>query len=146
MTKNPSQTQIVQTMYAAFGRGDIAGILSHLTEDIDWSINVDPAAPGAKGVPDFRPFRGRGEVQTFFQLLGSDLEFHGFEPQAFFANENEVAVRVLMDMTIRKTGRRLKLESMHVFTFDASGRISRFREYLDTLAAAAAWGSVQEKR
>jgi uncharacterized protein len=146
MTQNSSQTQIVQTMYAAFGRGDIAGILSHLTEDVDWSLNVDPAAPGAKAVPDFRPFRGRADVQTFFQLIGADLEFHGFEPQAFFIGENEVAARVRMDMTIRKTGRRLKLESMHVFTFDATGKIRKFREYLDTLAVAAAWGTVQEKR
>ena len=146
MTKNPSPTQVVQTMYAAFGRGDIAGVLAHLSDDVDWQLNVDSSAPGAKHVPDFRPFRGRAAVQEFFQLIGADLEFHAFEPQAFFAGEHEVAVRVRMDLTVRKTGRRLKVESMHVFSFDAAGRITRFREYLDTLAAAAAWDVVQEKR
>jgi hypothetical protein len=35
---------------------------------------------------------------------------------------------------------------MHVFTFDASSRVSRFVEYLDSLAAAAAWGVIDEKR
>jgi hypothetical protein len=146
MSKNPSATQIVQTMYAAFGRGDIAGILAHLTDNIDWHLNVDPAAPGAKQVPDFRPFRGRADVQEFFKIIGSDLEFHSFQPQTFFAADNEVAVRVTMDLTVRKTGRRTKLESMHVFTFDASGRVSRFVEYLDSLAATAAWDVIQEKR
>jgi uncharacterized protein len=146
MSNNPSNTQTVQTMYAAFGRGDIAGVLAHLSDDVDWRLNVDQTAPGAKAVPDFRPFRGRADVQNFFNLLGSDLEFHSFEPQSFLAGDNEVAARVIMEMTVRKTGRRLRLESMHVFTFDAAGRITRFREFLDTLAAAAAWGSVQEKR
>lgn len=133
-------------MYAAFGRGDIAGVLTHLSDNIDWRLNVDPAAPGAKKVPDFRPFRGRADVQEFFKIIAQDCEFHVFQPQTFFAAENEVAVRLAIELTVRKTGRRTKLESMHVFTFDASGRVSRFVEYLDSLTAAAAWGVIEEKK
>jgi hypothetical protein len=146
MTKNPSPTQIVQTMYAAFGRGDIAGVLAHVTETIDWRINVDPAAPGAKAVPILRPFRGRGDVQEFFGILARDLEFHSFEPVAFLTGENEVAARVRMEWTVRKTGQRAREESIHLFTFDEKGQVSRFVEFTDTLTAAAAWGVVQEKR
>lgn len=145
MSTNPSPTQIVQTLYAAFGRGDIPALLGQLTDNVDWRLNVDPAAPGAKSVPDFRPFRGRADVGEFFTIIGSELEFHSFEPASFLTNGNEVVARVKMDFTVRKTGRRLQLESMHYFVLDAAGRISRFTEYLDTLAAAAAWGSVQAK-
>ena len=146
MSTNPTHTQSVQTMYAAFGRGDIAGILSHLHENVEWRLNVDPSAPGAKAVPDFRPFRGRADVQEFFTLIGRDLEFHGFEPLAFFSGGNEVVSRVKMDLTVRHTGKRIKLESMHSFTFDSSGRVVRFVEHLDTLAVAAAWDAIQAKK
>jgi ketosteroid isomerase-like protein len=146
MSKNPSPTQIVQTMYAAFGRGDVAGVLAHLTDNVDWRLNVDPSAPGAKQVPDFRPFRGKADAGEFFKIIGSDCEFHTFQPTTFFTADQEVAVRVNIELTVRKTGRRIKLESMHVFTFDASGRVSRFVEYLDSLTTAAAYGAVQEKK
>ena len=36
-------------MYAAFGRGDLPALLSHLTDNVDWRLNVDAAAPGAPG-------------------------------------------------------------------------------------------------
>jgi hypothetical protein len=146
MSKNPSPTQIVQTMYAAFGRGDVAGILAHVADHIDWRLNVDPSAPGAKAVPDFRPFRGRADLQEFFKIVGTDCEFHAFQPTTFFTADHEVAVRVTMDLTVRRTGRRTKLESMHVFTFDASGRVTRFVEYFDSLAVTAAYGAIEEKR
>lgn len=145
MSANPTPTQIVQTMYAAFGRGDVPALLSNLSENVDWHLNVDQAAPGVKAVSDFRPFRGRADVQEFFTTLGRDLEFHSFEPVSFLTGGNEVATRVLMELTVRKTGRRIRLESMHHFTFDAQGRVSRFVEFLDTLGVANTWNGVQAK-
>lgn len=133
-------------MYAAFARGDIAGVLAHLSDDIDWRLNIDPNAPGAKSVTTARAFRGRAQVQEFFAIVGHDLEIHSFEQKSFLAGENEVAVRVVEDITVRETGRRVRIDSIHLFTFDATGRVTRFREYLDTLLAADAWGAVQEKR
>ena len=145
MSTNPSPTQIVQAMYAAFGRGDIPALLSHLSDDVDWRLNVDQTAPGVQAVPYFRPYRGRADVQEFFTGLGRHQEFHGFEPVSFLAGNNEVAVRVKMDLSVRQTGRRLQLESMHHFTFDARGRVTRFVEFFDSLGAAQAWGAVQAR-
>jgi ketosteroid isomerase-like protein len=133
-------------MYAAFGRGDIPGILSHLTENVDWRVNVDPAAPGAKAVPILRAFRGRNDVQEFFAIIGRELEFHSFTPVSFLAGDNQVAAHVRMEWTMRKTGQRAREEAMHLFTFNEKGQVSQFREFTDTLLAAAVWGAVQEKR
>jgi uncharacterized protein len=141
----PPTAQTIQTMYAAFGRGDIPGILEHLTENVDWRLNVDQNAAGAQAVPDFRPFRGRAAVQEFFATLARDLEFHSFEPVSFLVGGQEVAARVFMELTVRRTGRRIRLESMHHFTFDEKGRVSRFVEFLDSLGVATAWGAVQAK-
>lgn len=141
----PTRTQLVQDLYAAFGRGDIPALLAALHPDVDWKLNVDPAAPGAKRIPDFQPFRGRAGVGEFFAAIARDLEFHAFTPQAFFAQGDEVLVRVQMELTVRPTGRHLSIESIHAFAFDAGGLVTRFREYLDTLGAAAAWDVVREK-
>ena len=135
----------VQSMYSAFGRGDIPALLSSLSNEIDWRINVDPAAPGAKRIPDFRPFRGKEGVQAFFSIIDSELEFHSFQPVSFLTGGNEVAVRVQMELTVRSTGQRMKTESIHYCTFGADGKLVRFVEYMDTLGAAAAWDVIQAK-
>jgi uncharacterized protein len=143
MTNNSNLTALVQTMYAAFGRGDIPALLARLRPDVEWQINVSPAAPGANRVELFRIFRGVAEVGNFFTVLGRELEFHAFTPVAFFAAEAGVAARVDMEWTQRRTQRRLRVESMHVFTFDGEGRLSAFREFTDTLGVAAAWDVIR---
>ena len=145
MSTNPTPTQTVQTMYAAFGRGDVAGILAHLHPNVDWKLNVDPAAPGASSIAPMRPRRGPTEVGEFFKDVAAGLDFHAFKPQSFMANEHEVAARVQMDFTVRSTGRRTTVESMHHFVFDDKGKVTRFTEFLDSLGEAAAWGKVQAK-
>lgn len=141
----PTRTEQVQALYAAFGRGDVSTLLASLHPEVDWKLNVDPAAPGAKHISDFRPFRGRDEVGQFFAGLARDLEFHAFTPTAFFAGGDEVLARVHMELTVRSTGRHLSVESIHAFAFDAQGLVTRFREYLDTLGVAAAWGVIEAK-
>ena len=129
----------VRAMYAAFGRGDIPALLSYLSTEVDWRICVDLAAPGAKRIPDFRPFRGREGVQAFFSILDAEIEFHSFQPLSFLSDGNEVAVRVQLELTVRSTGYRLRTESIHYFTFDVNGNVTRFVEYADTLGFAGAW-------
>ena len=50
-----------------------------------------------------------------------------------------------VDLTVRSTGRRMQTESIHYFTFGADGKLTRFMEYTDTLAIAAAWDVIQAK-
>ena len=135
----------VQAMYAAFGRGDIPALLSYLSTEVDWRINVDLAAPGAKRIPDFRIFRGREGVQAFFSIAEEEIEFHSFQPLSFMSSGHEVAVRVQMELTVRSTGRRMQTESIHYFTFGADGKLARFIEYTDTLGLASAWDVIQER-
>ncbi len=143
MNSHPAILESVQTMYAAFGRGEIPAILARLADNVDWRLNVDPTAPGAGSIPTFRTFRGPKDVGEFFAALDRDLEFHHFNPVAFLSGGHVVAARVQMELTVRRTKRRLRLESMHVFTFDGAGRVTQFHEFTDTLGIAAAWGAVR---
>ncbi len=142
MNKNIPLTTVVQNLYAAFARGDITTLLAGLREDVRWGLNVEPAAPGASAVPTFRACSGRVEVAEFFAGLGRDLEFHTFAPQSFTAGAREVACLLVIETTVRATGRRVRVESLHHFSFDETGLVSRFREFTDTLAVAAAWGKI----
>jgi uncharacterized protein len=142
MSSKPVLTEIVQDLYAAFGRGDIPAILARLHPEVKWGLNADPAAPGAATTATFRAFAGPSGVGEFFAMLARDLEFHTFEPVGFTANHAEVVARVFIDTTVRSTHRRVRVESLHHFTFDDSAKLVRFREFTDTLAIAAAWGAV----
>jgi len=143
MNKEIPLVEIVQSLYAAFGRGDVPTILAALHEEVKWGLNADPAAPGASAVGTFRLHAGRADVANFFSGLARDLEFHTFAPQSFAAGPREVVSRVIIDTTVRDTGRRVRVESLHHFTFDDGGRVIRFREFTDTLAVAAAWGKIK---
>jgi uncharacterized protein len=141
-TTTVSLVETVQSLYAAFGRGDIASVLAGLRPDVNWAINADPANPTAATIPILRPFTGRADVGQFFSALARDMEFHVFEPVGFTSGPREVAARIKIEATVRTTRRRMKVDSLHHFTFDESGLVSAFREFTDTLAIAAAWGRI----
>jgi ketosteroid isomerase-like protein len=68
-----SHIPTVQAMYAAFGAGDIATILSQLAEDIDWEYALTDV-----GIPWLARRRGRDQVPGFFQALQA-FEFRKFQ-------------------------------------------------------------------
>ena len=127
----------VQAMYAAFERGDLASILSHLADEVDWATNVSPEVPGCASSPAYRPCHGRAAVPQFFESNAASFEFHRFAPRAFLTNGQEVAVTVEFELTARRTGRRFSTEAMHLWTFDADGQVVRFREFEDTALVIA---------
>jgi hypothetical protein len=45
-----SNTKTIQSLYEAFGRGEAASILSHLTDEVDW-INSGVASQGKEVSP-----------------------------------------------------------------------------------------------
>ena len=132
-------TKTVQEMYAAFGRGDVPGLLKHLHADVHWSVNVDHTLPAAESVGAWKPARGHAQVKDFFKHVAQDYEMHKFQPLSFLETGNEVAVRLHMESTVRATGKKLIGEFMHHFTFNDAGLVTRFHEFADTLAEAQAW-------
>ena len=75
----------VAEIYAAFRRGDIAGILGALREDVEWEHDaVD------HGIPWLTPRQGRAQVAAFFEALRA-LDFRRFEPQRILADDTMAA-------------------------------------------------------
>jgi len=128
-------TQTVQNLYAAFQRGDVPGILEHCAENIDW--RHDQLA--SRECPWNGNFSGRKNLPGFFAALGEHIDFKVFEPKAFLETGNQVAVHLRIESVLRKNGKPLQNDSIHLWTFDTSGRVASYRHFNDTAAELAAW-------
>ena len=123
-----SNIQTVQSIYEAFGRGDIPAILGHLADDVAWEYDKEAA-----GVPWLVPRRGRAEVPKFFEALGA-LDFQQFLPKTQLASGNIVVSLNDVAFTVKATGKRyVEEDEVHIWHFDAHGKVSRFCHKTDTL-------------
>jgi ketosteroid isomerase-like protein len=123
----------VQSIYAAFGAGNLPGVLAHLAPDVDWEHDW-----GATPLRLYTPRRGVAEVPAFFAELHATVELTRFEPQAFLTDGRMVAVPVRLAATVRSTGRRIDDLEMHLWTFGPEGLVTAFRHLCDTRQFAAA--------
>jgi uncharacterized protein len=127
----------VQTIYAAFGRGDVPAILDMVSDGVEWESWADNSAQRA-GVPWMRRQHGKAGVAEFFQLVGR-FAIHDFQVLSIMANDQQVAAEFVIDAT-PPGGRRYRDEEIHLWTFGADGKVTRLRHYTDTakhMAAAA---------
>jgi uncharacterized protein len=128
-------TQTVNDAYAAFGRGDVNAILALVDEGVEWE-----GVKGAEGVaPQAGLRRGKPAVAEFFQLVGSTLDFHAFEPREFIAQGDAVVAIGYYKTTVKATGRGSSGDWVMVFNF-RDGKIVRFREFTDSAAVIRAYG------
>lgn len=118
---------VVQDIYAAFGRGDVAAIVDHMADDVAWE-------PGMQdhGVPWLSPGSGKGHVGDFFATIGEQVEMRRFEPVAFLTGESHVAVVVDLEAVVRGSGAPITDREVHLWTFDDEGRVTSLRHFLDT--------------
>ena len=120
----------VQSMYEAFQRGDIAAILAKMSPDVVWDGWPDNRAQQA-GVPWLQCRKGREGVAGFFKELGS-MKFHSFQVRNLLAGGNQVAAEVAVEIELIPSGAVYRDEEIHLWTFDSSGEVVRFRHYIDT--------------
>jgi ketosteroid isomerase-like protein len=131
-----THTQSVTEMYEAFGRGDVDGILSHLSEAITWDVVDEPWTPHAAGVPWLAPRRGRDEVAEFFAIV-SQWSYERFEVLDILVSDTQVAVVIRMTMEL-PDGSRIDEQLIHLWTFGDDGKVVKLRRMLDTAAHIAA--------
>jgi ketosteroid isomerase-like protein len=120
-----------QEGYAAFGRGDITGVLAICADDVEW------VQPGPADVPAAGTYRGKEAVGSFFQRLTETVTFTRFEPHAFIAQGNDVVALVHVGGTANATGQAFVTEDAHLFQF-RDGKLATFRVHTDTEAQATA--------
>jgi ketosteroid isomerase-like protein len=134
-----SNLATVQSIYEAFGRGDVPAILDVLAPDVEWEAWADNSAVQA-GVPWMRPYRGREAVLGFFEAVGG-MEITDLQVLSMMEGGNQIAVEFVIEVTLPGFGGgHYRDEEIHLWTFNDEGKVSRLRHYTDTAKHIAALG------
>jgi ketosteroid isomerase-like protein len=127
--------QTVQTIYEAFGRGDVATILDQLADDVDWAAE----SFSGKAAPWHGIHKGKGEVPHFFQGIAESSEVTDFEILSIGSNDTDVFVTIRYGMTAKSTGNSATTELHHWWQFE-DGKVVRYRGSEDTALVAEVFG------
>jgi len=124
--------QVIQTVYAAFGRGDVAEVLSHVAERTRWDFDV-----GESPVPWHVPVNTKSEVPRFLAAFVENVQLAAFEPKIFIHSDDHVVAHVHIAYTVRRTGKTVDMDQIHWWTLE-DGRVTRLRHFEDTAAVLEA--------
>lgn len=125
--------QVVQDLYAAFGRGDVPGVLELLAEDVDWFFNGR-----SQDIPFAGRWQGREEMMDFFRTVGETCEVLAFGPNEVITLGEHVLSLGHERVRVRATGREFETDWAHLFTVQ-DGQVVRLREFYDTAVMAQAF-------
>jgi ketosteroid isomerase-like protein len=123
---NDTLVNVVKDMYAAFSRGDIDAILNRLHDDVEWEHDAED-----HGIPWLKPGRGKPHVAGFFSNLGA-VELPRFELVSCLASEHQVVALFHIELRVKASGRAVRDFEAHLWTFDDSGKVTKFRHFVDT--------------
>ena len=132
-----THSKAIQTIYEAFGRGDVPTILSHLADDVDWNNS----RVASKECPWNGNFSGKSHIPGFFRAVGENLDLPIFQPHTFIENHKHVVVLLHIAGTVKKNQHPFKNDAVHVWGFDEHGKVNSYRHYNDTAMELAAWRS-----
>lgn len=123
----------VGRLYAAYGRGDMDGVLAELAEDVDWA--AEAAAPT---LPWYGPHRGKRDVPRFFEAIATSVDISEFEIVGMTANPTDVVATIHWTYTVKATGKTASMYMQHWWRF-ADGKIAWFRGSEDSAQSVEAF-------
>jgi len=121
----------VQSLYEAFGRGDVAFILEAVTDDVDWASEA-----AGDTAPWWGHRQGKAAVQGFFESLGATTEVEEFTPLVFAADGDDVLTVVAYRARSRATGKVAAMQIHHHWRF-RDGKVAYYRGSEDTIQTEA---------
>ncbi len=127
-----TNVEITRQLFAAFGEGNIPAILELVDDEIVIEFYGPPEIPYAG------TYRGREEARRFFETVLASVEIRQFEPQEFLADRDKVVVTGHLSLVAKATGGTIESDFVHVITM-RDGRWLRFRDFMNTAVAAAAF-------
>ncbi|MBL8215453.1 MAG: nuclear transport factor 2 family protein [Bryobacterales bacterium] len=128
MTTTTTSLELIQDLYAAFGRGDTGYILEHLSDDCRW------VSPG-EGLPNAGVFEGKAGAAQFFERLAASEDITRFEVREFFVNGDSVVALGHEECRSKLTGRTAQTNFAMLFRV-REGKVTNFEGFFDTAAYA----------
>ncbi len=142
MVRENHNIDSVRSIYSAFTRGDIPGILSCMDESIVFIV------PGAPSVPLAGIRRGLEQVEQYYRELAHCIEYTLFEQRELIAQGNRVVALIHYEGRYKPGGGSFAVDSAMLWTL-GNGKALRFQEFTDTAAlvrAARTGGAVSDGR
>jgi ketosteroid isomerase-like protein len=124
---------LIQSLYAAFGRGDINTIVAASTADV--TIGLDGRA---SDLPMLGQHKGHAGMRQFFKVLADTHDITSFTPQEFYADGDKVFVLGHYGWVMKPSGRAGESDWLHVVTV-RNGKVAAWRSFNDTALLAEAW-------
>lgn len=124
-----SRANVITGLYAAFGRGDLPGVLSGIDEEIEWH--------SPENLPHGGDFHGRDAVGRFFQGIGQHWESLEVELEGLVSADDHVVAIVRAHGRLRPTGEEFEYSAAHVWTLRGDTPV-RFDEYVNAPASLPA--------
>ncbi len=126
-------TETARRAYDLFKAGDIESLMGLYTDDASWE------SPKTENVAHSGKRKGKQQMLEFMSLVGEHSENIHFEPREIIAQGDKVVVLGDYRWRIPATGKEYESDFVHVCTFNDDGKITSFKEYLDTAAARDAY-------
>ena len=126
VTAAKTAVELVQDLFAAFGRGDVPYILERVTPDCEWVGH-------GEGLPYAGVFRGPAGVGQFFSNLVANEQILTFEPREFFSEGNTVVVLGSESCNVIATRKPAQTNWSMVFRL-RDGKVYYWESHFDTLA------------
>ena len=126
--------ETIQSIYAAFGRGDVAAILSQAADDVQWRVI------GSSAYPLHKPFHGKAGGVEFFTTIAANEDFSEFAPISFHDAGDHVFVLGRAVYKMKNTGKGVATDFIHIWTLK-DGKVASFREFSDTAQVVAAYAA-----
>lgn len=127
---------VVKDVYRAFHENNFYVFLDCLDENVKWFAIGPPHQ-----IPTAGTRYGVEQVEQYFSLLSESGELQRLKPVEFISDDDKVVVIGEQEYEVSKTGSIIRSPWAHVFTVQR-GRITEFRAFYDTAAAAEAMDSV----
>ena len=119
--------EVVQAVYQAVARGDVAGALGRFHPDAEWRL-----AESHPYAPDGEAWIGPSEIgRRFFLRAGGEWDGFAILPERWHEAGDTVVVECRYAGLYRPTGKRLDAQVCHVWTVQ-DGSVRRFQQYADT--------------
>ncbi|MDN3278751.1 nuclear transport factor 2 family protein [Frankia sp. RB7] len=121
--------QTVKDFFGAMGRGDSAGLLALVAEDVEWIVPGDDW-------PLAGTYRGCAGLADLLKMASRSMET-STEPREFVAQGDRVMVVGFAKGKIKATNKTFEDDWVFAITVQ-NGKLTNIREYIDTQALARA--------
>jgi uncharacterized protein len=130
---NPTNLQIVETLFQYYAQANIPGFMSLLSPDIVWVEPGDPAV-----IPYSGTFTGMAGIGQMLGIVAKSVKMKVFTANEFCVNNDTVTALGYNEAEVLATGKSYSGNWVYAFKL-SNGKVTHIEVYMDTLTMSKAF-------